>query len=59
MNNIPSPCYKCADRYVGCHGKCNSYIQYQVKVRDFNSWHNAQGEQRRDIGATKLRLKKY
>lgn len=22
-----SVCYKCNDRYVGCHGKCNRYLQ--------------------------------
>lgn len=22
-----SVCYKCNDRYVGCHGKCDRYLQ--------------------------------
>lgn len=23
--NFNSPCYQCADRYMGCHDKCNKY----------------------------------
>lgn len=24
-----SPCMKCADRAVGCHGSCNKYAEYR------------------------------
>lgn len=27
-----SPCYKCEDRYVGCHGKCNKYADFRILV---------------------------
>lgn len=23
------PCYKCEDRYVGCHGECEKYIAFR------------------------------
>lgn len=25
-----SPCYKCQDRYVGCHAKCERYIEWSA-----------------------------
>lgn len=25
---MESPCYKCADRYLGCHSKCSKYIEF-------------------------------
>ena len=30
---IKCPCYKCEDREVGCHGKCQKpeYLQYEEK----------------------------
>ena len=28
-----SPCYKCPDRAIGCHGKCEKYQDYQQACR--------------------------
>lgn len=30
-----SPCYQCKDRADGCHGRCESYLQYK---RDIGSY---------------------
>lgn len=27
--NIKSPCLNCADRAVGCHGKCERFSEYR------------------------------
>jgi len=26
----PRVCYKCPDRYVGCHGECQDYLDEQL-----------------------------
>ena len=31
-NRLHSPCKDCTDRAVGCHGKCDKYKDYRVKV---------------------------
>lgn len=35
MNRIyqgeDAPCKDCASKYIGCHGECASYIDYQQK----------------------------
>ena len=28
-----SPCYKCSERAIGCHGKCEKYQDYQMACR--------------------------
>lgn len=28
-----SPCYKCKDREIGCHGKCEKYIRFAEYAR--------------------------
>ena len=35
-HGINSPCYNCPDRYVGCHGKCDKYKQFKIKLEEFN-----------------------
>ena len=27
-----SPCYKCTERYMGCHGECEKYANYKDSV---------------------------
>ena len=29
MTIIDSPCKDCKDRYLGCHSKCEKYIEYK------------------------------
>ena len=31
-NRLTAPCKDCLDRSVGCHGKCEKYKAYRVKV---------------------------
>ena len=31
-NRLTAPCKDCTDRSVGCHGKCEKYQAYRVKV---------------------------
>ena len=28
MKKAISPCYKCEERHVGCHGQCEKYQEY-------------------------------
>lgn len=35
--NIKPPCYGCSDRAMGCHGKCEFYIEYQEKLVALNT----------------------
>ena len=28
MKKVMSPCYKCEDRVVGCHSRCEKYLEY-------------------------------
>lgn len=58
MNNIKSPCYGCNDRCVGCHGKCNSYIQYKGQVENFNAWHSSMVEQCFGLKQVKRKISK-
>ena len=37
MKKPISPCYKCEDRVVGCHGRCERYQEYtgeMEKIRE-------------------------
>ena len=29
-------CYNCADRYVGCHKTCESYLREKTKIEERN-----------------------
>ena len=31
MTNNKAPCVNCQNRQVGCHSKCQSYLEYQAK----------------------------
>ena len=31
MSKTNNPCYLCEDRYPGCHGKCEEYLEFQHK----------------------------
>ena len=31
MTNNKAPCFNCQNRQVGCHSKCQSYLEYQAK----------------------------
>lgn len=33
---VKSPCYKCEDREVGCHSKCERYIDFSTKHQEEN-----------------------
>jgi hypothetical protein len=33
---IPSPCYGCADRADGCHGKCVRYSSYRRQLEEIH-----------------------
>ena len=35
-NKLNSPCKDCPDRTVGCHGKCEKYEAYRVKVDELH-----------------------
>lgn len=33
MSTTPkTPCYKCTDRYAGCHSKCEKYADWKKEV---------------------------
>ena len=34
LTNQKSPCLMCKDRYVGCHSKCEKYLDYQAKGKE-------------------------
>ena len=33
---LKSPCYKCTERRVGCHSKCDKYRIYRDKYDELN-----------------------
>lgn len=37
MTNIKAPCMGCKDRYVGCHGNCQAYLDYDAKNKQINA----------------------
>ena len=38
MNNRPAvSCYKCADREIGCHSKCERYKEFKVRLVSRNT----------------------
>ena len=36
QTKLASPCYKCQDRKLGCHGKCVKYIKYRTEYDELN-----------------------
>lgn len=37
MSRIKSPCYKCEQRYVGCHSYCEAYKNYRKENAQIRS----------------------
>lgn len=37
MTNIKAPCKDCQNRQVGCHSKCQGYLEYQAKNKAINT----------------------
>jgi len=35
MPTAKSPCKNCPDRYVGCHGQCDSYQTWKAKYSEW------------------------
>lgn len=32
-SNLPAaPCHDCKDRVIGCHGKCEKYLEFRKKL---------------------------
>lgn len=38
------PCRECQFREVGCHSKCESYIQWRVQLDKYNEQKNIQND---------------
>ena len=53
MKKVESPCYKCEDRVVGCHGTCERYQTYAGIMAN-----NRDERNERKIKSTKLSAKK-
>ena len=34
---VQSPCLGCADRFVGCHSKCDRFTAYQQELSEFKN----------------------
>lgn len=41
-------CYQCPDRYVGCHSKCQPYIDYKKIIDDRKTKINAEKHKYKD-----------
>ena len=37
MTNNKAPCFNCQNRQVGCHSKCQGYLEYQAKNKAINA----------------------
>lgn len=51
------PCYKCDDRYPGCHGYCEKYLEYRKKLDEVNEKARLDNEMRNSIIETRKRLR--
>ena len=40
---LNSPCKDCGDRYPACHSKCEKYLEFRTKLKEY------QEEERRQI----------
>lgn len=47
---IFNPCKDCADREVGCHGKCDKYAQYREELNQSKAIRNKYSERRKRNG---------
>lgn len=43
-----APCFKCANRCLGCHGKCSAYAAYHAK-RELKIAENAKYQQEQSV----------
>ena len=34
---VQSPCLDCSTRKIGCHGICEQYKQYKLKINEYNT----------------------
>lgn len=32
QGTMKSPCYKCEERHIGCHGKCEKYAAFKADL---------------------------
>ena len=48
---IDSPCRKCTDRYISCHGKCDKYRKYKKDLEEVRKGvRKSEGKTRRVFG---------
>ena len=47
---MKTPCRECQFREVGCHSKCESYIQWRAQLDKYNEQKNMQGDAYKYIG---------
>ena len=47
---MKTPCRECKFREVGCHSKCESYIQWRAQLDKYNEQKNMQGDTYKYIG---------
>lgn len=61
LTNIHAPCLNCQDRQIGCHGKCQNFIEFQAK-NDVVKRKRLEAKQKEEMlnsclnGVTKMRL---
>lgn len=58
-HNIKSPCFNCANRAVGCHGSCESYIAYKSQCAVVNKSRIEQHSEASDLYACRSFYKKH
>ena len=46
---VKSPCYKCEDREVGCHGKCEKYQEYAGITEEHRATRNEEASKARGL----------
>ena len=49
-----APCLGCQERYPGCHGSCERYLEYQQSRKVYN--YNISKKRNADRGADDFRL---
>ena len=47
---MKTPCRECKFREIGCHSKCESYIQWRAQLDKYNEQKNMQGDAYKYIG---------
>lgn len=53
-----SPCRGCDDRYEGCHGKCERYIQWKAENNEYREGHLKEKYDAASVVSFELRNKK-